>query len=124
MTVSALGGHIDTSAPGAATPRPFSREEYVSRVQKLRERMEELGLDAIVVSAPENMFYLSGYHTKAVFTFQFLVVHRSRPAFLVTRQMETANAQRAHREGLLEGYTLYQDDEDPIRVASKVIREM
>src|SRR5215208_6780727 len=128
MTVSALGARIATTGPRAApmnaAQRPFSREEYASRVQKLRERMEELGLTAIVVSAPENVFYLSGYHTKAVFTFQFLIVHRSRPTFLLTRQMEIANAQRAQREGLLEGYALYQGDEDPIGAATKVIREM
>lgn len=103
---------------------PFSRTEYVSRIDKLREHMDRLGLDAILVSAPENVFYLSGYHTKAVFTFQFLMVHKSRPAQLVTRQMETANALHAHRSGLLEDYRLYQDDDEPIAIAATAIRAM
>lgn len=100
---------------------PFGLAEYKARVERARERMTQLHLDAIVVTAPENVFYLSGYQTKAVFTFQPLVLHRSRPAHLVTRQMEVANADLALREGLLGGYSLYQDDEDPLAIASKVI---
>lgn len=103
---------------------PFSRAEYASRLEKLRSEMDRLRLDAVLVSAPENTFWLSGYHTKAVFTFQFLLIHRSRPAHLVTRQMEIVNARLACTSGLLEGFTVYQDDDDPMVVATKAIREV
>jgi Xaa-Pro dipeptidase len=86
--------------------------------------MDRMGLDAILVTAPENIFYLTGYHTKAVFTFQPLIFHRTRPAHLVTRQMEIANAETACRQGLLASYSLYQDDDDPIAIATKAIRDI
>ena len=103
---------------------PFDRAEYEARRDALRERMERLGLDAILVTAPENIFYLTGYHTKAVFTFQPLIFHRERPAHLVTRQMEIANAEIACREGFLASYSLYQDDDDPVVVATRLIRDV
>ena len=103
---------------------PFDRAEYEARRDLLRERMERLGLDAILVTAPENIFYLTGYQTKAVFTFQPLIFHRTRPAHLVTRQMEIANAEVACREGFLASYTVYQDDDEPISVATQAIRDV
>jgi Xaa-Pro dipeptidase len=106
----------------SASKSPFSREEYITRVEMLREKMNRLNLDAIVVSAPENIVYLCGYNTKAVFTFQFLILHKARPAHLITRQMEATNARRACETGLLDGYTLYQDDEDPIAAAATAIQ--
>ncbi len=40
---------------------PFSRQEYQLRCAKVRSSMEQRGLDALVVSDPSNMFYLTGY---------------------------------------------------------------
>jgi Xaa-Pro dipeptidase len=101
--------------------RAFDRAEYQRRLDQLHERMAELKLDAIILSAPENIYYISGYLTKAVFTFQFLIVRRSGLPFLVTRQMEIANADRALRDGLLESYAVYQDDDDPLAVGAALI---
>jgi Xaa-Pro dipeptidase len=107
----------------SVAPGPFGREEYVARLEVLREQMRRLELDAIIVSVPENVLYLCGYNTKAVFTFQFLIVHKAKPTHFVTRQMETANARRACEAGHLDAYTVYQDDEDPLEVATKVIND-
>ncbi|SFC25548.1 M24 family metallopeptidase [Tropicimonas isoalkanivorans] len=96
----------------------FSREEYAARQEALRSRMEAERLDAIVVSAPENILYLTGYQTKAVFTFQFLLFLRSGPLELFTRQMEYVNARDAVRAGGLDDFVVFQDDEDPIEVSS------
>jgi hypothetical protein len=84
-------------------------EEYALRLG--RGGHGRLRLDAVVVSAPENVLYLSGYQTRAVFTFQILIVHKSRPLHLVARQMEIANAQRACRVDQLKSFTVYQYDE-------------
>jgi Xaa-Pro dipeptidase len=45
-------------------------------------------LDALLVSSPENIFYLSGYDTKGVFAFQMLVVPLNSDVALVTRRVE------------------------------------
>jgi Xaa-Pro aminopeptidase len=36
-------------------------DEHAARLTQLRARMEERGLDGLVVSAPSNVFYLSGF---------------------------------------------------------------
>ncbi|WP_138472501.1 Xaa-Pro peptidase family protein [Poseidonocella sp. HB161398] len=96
----------------------FDLGEYASRQDAVRRRMEESALDALIVSAPENIYYLSGYQTKAVFTFQFLLMTRQNGLQVFTRQMEHVNARNAVAVGALSGYSVYQDDEDPIASAS------
>jgi Xaa-Pro dipeptidase len=103
--------------------RAFERDEYQRRLAKLQDRMAELKLDALLLSAPENVFYVTGYQTKAVFTFQFAIVPRAGLPFLATRQMEISNAERALRDGLLEAFAVYQDDDDPLAVSAELIRK-
>ena len=40
---------------------PFSEAEFSSRIAKTKNRMASLGLDALIVSDPANMNYLTGY---------------------------------------------------------------
>ncbi|MCO5089940.1 Xaa-Pro peptidase family protein [Bosea sp. (in: a-proteobacteria)] len=101
--------------------RAFDRSEYQRRLDALQARMAELGYDAMLITAPENTYYLSGYLTKAVFTFQFILVERAGQPFLFTRQMEIANAERASRDGLIASFAVYQDDEDPLEAAAKTL---
>jgi len=108
----------------AAAGDGFDRNEYAARVERVLARMEALRLDALLVSAPENTLYLCGYQTKAVFTFQFLLLHRSGAMHLVTREMEKVNAAQAAARGIVGGYALYGDDQDPMQVAASVIRAL
>lgn len=41
----------------------FPLAEYERRLTALRERMQERLLDAVVISDPENLFYLTGHQT-------------------------------------------------------------
>lgn len=100
----------------------FDRVEFDTRQNRLRQQMEKQKLDAIIVSAPENIYYLSGYQTKAVFTFQFLLFTVKGPLLLFTRQMEIANAMAAHAEGGFSDYEVYQDDQDPMEAAIAFLR--
>lgn len=89
---------------------PFGATEYEGRQATLRARMGERGLDALLLSGPENQYYVSGYETTGFHSFpQTLIVPRSPAAMLVTRRLEEGNAAAA--------YTLacrgYRDDEDP-----------
>lgn len=99
----------------------FTAAEYERRLALIRTEMRRRRLDAMIVSAPENIFYASGYHTKAVFTFQFLVLFADRPSLLFTRQMEISNAERALKLGHIGEYTVFQDDEDPMEVAIRFL---
>lgn len=39
----------------------FPREEYASRLEKIKRNMAGRGIDMLLVMSPENMYYLSGY---------------------------------------------------------------
>lgn len=103
--------------------RAFERSEYRHRLDALRALMDELDYDAMLITAPENTYYLSGYLTKAVFTFQFILIEKTGDPFLFTRQMEIANAERASRDGLIGSFEVYQDDEDPVEAAASTINK-
>ena len=42
---------------------PFDAAEYEQRQARLRARMEERELDAVLLSGPENQYYVAGYET-------------------------------------------------------------
>ncbi len=68
---------------------PFS--EYERRIRELRERMEQRMLDAVIISDPENIMYLTDYQTTGYSFFQALVVPLDGEPFMVTRKLEESN---------------------------------
>lgn len=69
----------------------FTVEEYRKRVDRLRERMTSRGIDALIVNTPENICYLSGYHSSGYYYLQTLIVTHSRDPMLVLRHYEQRN---------------------------------
>ena len=59
----------------------FSVEEYGSRIERVRTRMADQDFDALLLHTPENICYLSGYHTSGYYYLQTLIIsqaHESR----------------------------------------------
>ncbi|ODA66687.1 hypothetical protein A7A08_02455 [Methyloligella halotolerans] len=69
----------------------FPPEEYQRRLSGLRERMEERLLDAVIITDPENIMYLTDYQTTGYSFFQALVVPLVDDCYMVTRKMEESN---------------------------------
>ncbi len=69
----------------------FPPEEYERRIGELRQRMEERLLDAVVITDPENLMYLTDYQTTGYSFFQALVVPLESEPFMITRAMEDSN---------------------------------
>lgn len=69
----------------------FPPEEYERRLGELRSRMQERLLDAVIISDPENLMYLTDYQTTGYSFFQALVVPIDDEPFMITRQMEESN---------------------------------
>ena len=90
---------------------PFSLAEYKDRVDKVRISMEKFGVKVLLISAPENIYYLSGYQTLGYFSFQLLFVMADREPVLLTRHLNVENAQLNSWLDSVEGYT---DTENPI----------
>src|SRR3954465_11201567 len=53
---------------------PFTDAEFSARLAKVRVTMAERGLDTLVVTSPENIYYLSAFHTAAYDLRQALIV--------------------------------------------------
>ncbi|BDH59691.1 ectoine hydrolase [Tsukamurella sp. PLM1] len=69
----------------------FPTTEYERRLGELRERMERRGLDAVVITDPENLMYLTDYQTTGYSFFQALVVPLDDEPVMITRAMEESN---------------------------------
>ena len=69
----------------------FPPEEYERRLTELRQRMERRLLDAVVITDPENLMYLTDYQTTGYSFFQALVVPLESEPFMITRAMEESN---------------------------------
>lgn len=78
----------------------FTPEEYEARVADVRARMEAYQLDALLLTSPENIYYLVGLSHQGYFAFTLLVFPLEGQPILVTRSMErvTVTEQAPHVE--------------------------
>ncbi|GAB3104826.1 aminopeptidase P family protein [Aestuariicella hydrocarbonica] len=97
---------------------PFS--EYERRLGDLRRRMEKRLLDAVIITDPENLMYLTDYQTTGYSFFQALVVPIDAPPFMITRQLEESNV---HARTWLEHTRPYSDTGDSIQMLVESLRE-
>lgn len=58
----------ETVKPGGEAA--FSRDEFAARQVAARQALAARGLDLLVVTGPENIFYLTGQQTPGYYTFQ------------------------------------------------------
>lgn len=67
----------------------FGTAEYEARVGAVRAAMRERELDALLVSAPENVFYLTGLNHQGHFAFTALLLRAEEHPLIVARAMES-----------------------------------
>jgi Xaa-Pro dipeptidase len=108
------------AAPPAAHGEADGRLERLARV---RAAMRRRNLSALLLVAPEDIYYLTGLNHQGHFALTALVIGPSdaEPALLVLRQMErpTVDAQVRGCEMLS-----YHDDEDPALAAVAALRRV
>lgn len=100
---------------------PFSDEELAGRLARLRAAMVERRLDVAVVSAPENVFYLTGLDHWGYFAPHLLVVPVGGEPVLVTRAMEKVTIGRQVRNA---GFRGHADHETAAEVAATIIADL
>ncbi len=98
----------------------FPFEEYERRLKELRDRMAERLLDAVVITDPENLMYLTDYQTTGYSFFQALVVPLEDEPFMITRMMEESNI---HARTWVEETRPYPDTGDAIQMLVEALRE-
>lgn len=69
---------------------------------------------------PENICYLTGYHTVGYFGYQVLFVPESGEPLMLVRRLERQNVQDLT---WLTDCEVYQDTEDPLDVTARVLTE-
>lgn len=70
----------------------FSTTEYQERIRKTKERMEEKGIEVLLITDPANMNYLSGYDGWSFYVHQMLVVINDEDQPLWVGRTMDANA--------------------------------
>src|SRR5215471_6927171 len=93
-------------------PLTFTREEYATRLVRVRERMEKAGIDVLLTTVPENIVYLTGYSTLGYFTYQILILSLDQDPILLTRALNVEKAQVDSCLRNIEGYTDTDDPDD------------
>lgn len=87
----------------------FPMSEYERRLAELRARMRARELDAVLLSTPENICYLTGFESLGLFWFQAVVVPLAGEPFAFVRQLETRGYEVLT---WLEHVLSYQDSDD------------
>jgi Xaa-Pro dipeptidase len=99
----------------------FPIAEYRERLRRVRAAIAERRLDGLLVHTPENICYLTGYHTTGYYMFQMLVVPPASDPVLVTRLIERTNV-----DGFawLDDAVAYADTDDPLAVTARVLADL
>lgn len=104
-----------------AQDRPFSVEDYQRRLRSVRARMVEQELSCLLVSKPENIYYLTGLDHQGFFAYHLLVVPVTGSCTLVTRAMERATVEAQVQDVHFLGYG---DSDDPVDSSAQVLRDL
>lgn len=101
----------------------FSPQEFQDRHRRVRERMKDKAIDALIVTRGENIFYGSGYKASHFASWlcelHALVIPAAGAPRIMTRTLEreAANIQ------FTDAPKLYMDHEDPYAVLVDILRE-
>jgi Xaa-Pro dipeptidase len=92
----------------------FSPAEYDARLDAVRRAMAGRGLDLLLLSAPENIFYLTGLDHWGYFAPHVLVVPAEGEMVLVTRAMERVTIDNQVRNARFEGHGDHETAADAV----------
>ena len=96
----------------------FPHDEFQLRLEGVRTRMDERGLDALLLTTPENVYYLSGYQTPGYYFFLGLIVPLKGDPVLVPPPHEES---LVAAYSVVEDYRVFRDTEDPVTGVAGVL---
>jgi Xaa-Pro aminopeptidase len=86
---------------------------YAARMGRARERMAELGVDALLLSVGPDLPYLTGYEAMPLERLTMLVVPRDAAATLIVPRLE---APRVQEQPDVFSITPWEETDDPIAI--------
>ena len=111
---------MDNDAVPKGDPLPFTEEEYAARLAAVRRNMEAADIEVMLTAVPENIVYLTGYHSLAYFTFQLLVVPLDHPPILLVRGLAR---HKARIDSCLEHVVGYFDNTNPDEATYRLLAD-
>ena len=71
----------------------FSNKEFISRINKVKLKMNEKGIEILLISNPANQFYLTGYDGWSFYTPQMVLIHiNDVQPYWIGRRMDAVGA--------------------------------
>lgn len=98
----------------------FTQDEFSVRQDRARQAMQKAGLDAMLVTSPENIYYLTGQQTPGYYTFQCLLLPASGEPSFVVRQLEYFNLVA---NTFLQDIHPFGDSDDPMVVLNALLKQ-
>jgi len=99
----------------------FPAAEFEARQAQLRASMVARDIDALVVTGPENIYWLCGRQTAGYFAFQALVMTAEGAPTLLVRQLELPGSAA---NTWIDTIVAYQDGEPPAAALAAVLRNL
>ncbi len=108
----------------------FNLEEYHQRLSQVKTRMEEQGVDVLLVSNPSNINYLSGYNAYSFYVVQALIVIKEHDQPIWVGRREDANGAKLTTwldDDRIYHYTddyLHSNTKHPMDVITNVFKKL
>lgn len=99
----------------------FSKEEYQYRISKIRDEINKLNIDALIVFFPENVTWSTGFFTRGYSSFQFAIIPATGEPHIVCRDVEEFYIKKTSP---FSSYTLWNDSDDKINIATQAIKSL
>lgn len=100
---------------------PFTDMELGRRLAALRQAMVARHIDASVIAAPENVFYLTGLDHWGYFAPHLLLIPMAGEPALITRAMERTTVEKQVRTARFRGHA---DSETAAPMAARVLKDL
>lgn len=97
----------------------FPKAEFADRQKRAQAALQASGQEAIIVSGPETIYWLTGRQTAGYFAFQALIFPAEGEPTLIVRQLELFGAVA---NTWLEDIVAYQDGESPVDTLLAVLK--
>lgn len=92
---------------------------YAGRISRVRARMAEIGIDALLLSVGPDLPYFTGYEAMPLERLTMLVLPRTGDIQLVVPRLE---APRVERRPELFGIVTWEETDDPVALVAGMIR--
>ncbi len=99
----------------------FPKAELDGRIAKVRSALADHDLDGVVISVPENIYYLTSLDHWGFFACHMLIVPRDGEMILICRAMERITVENQVKNAKFMGHA---DDEDPVDYVVMALSEL